>query len=78
MKINDYKLTTKLIISCIIVFMWIWLVANLGFSKLLYEDYQNVCNELNISEEKFYKLWNIHVETLKSANQYKTLENEGM
>ncbi len=68
MEINDYKLISKLIISCIVVFMWVWLVTNLGLSSIVEKDYQNKCNELKASEERFYKLWNIHVETLKANN----------
>ena len=72
MEINDYKLTSKLIISCIVVFMWIWLVINLSLSKLTYEDCQNAYNRLIEaeerlveSEERFNKLWNKHLEVLK-------------
>ena len=65
MEINDYKLISKIIICCILVFLFCWLGYNLAYTEMLYKDYSDIYNKLMATEEKYNKLSNLYLQSIK-------------
>ena len=65
-KIEGVKVITKLIVSSLIVFLIIWLGFEASCYNSLYEDYCETCNKLERTEERFNKLWEIHLEVMNN------------
>ena len=52
-EINDYKLISKIIICCILVFLFCWLGYNLAYTEMLYKDYCNLQKEYDTLINKY-------------------------
>lgn len=55
------KITTKLIISCIIVGLCSLLVIEIIYNRLIYKDYSEMYNQMLIVEDRVDKLIEINV-----------------
>lgn len=65
MEINDYKLISKIIISVIIIFLICMLGNEIAYNKMLYKDYSDIYNKLMATEEKYNKLSNLYLQSIK-------------
>lgn len=64
MKINP-KIASKIIISCVIIFLISWLGFEITCNRMVSEDYQKVYNDLEHTQDTLYKLWNIHIDYIE-------------
>ena len=61
------EVSTKLFISIIVVIFLFIIGCEVTYNKLLHEDFIETHNQLMKSEERFNKLWEIHLEVINKG-----------
>ena len=61
------EISTKLFISIIVVVFLIIIGIEVGYNKLLYEDFIETHNKMVLYEDRFNKLLEIHLEVINKG-----------